>query len=809
MDAERTTLWLTVLCVAPCVSSVLNPEEYVNTLGGTDSTFQSSHGNVLPAVVRPWGMNAWTPQTIDDGSFWFSPYDVWEPQGSVSDNDFLGIRCTHQPSPWINDYGNFLIVPSDGSEYAKRLRFNLSSATWRPYLFNASVKGACKGGQAISVAVTATHRAAAIRFRFPDDCGQTWNHVAIVVPGGAKVYSSMSDGKVILTSASHVEHGGMHHPQNFSHLIHATLEAEGGKRLNGSQLKGGAVAVPASSTGANELIVRVATSFVSEAQAATNHRREVSGRSFDNLVSEAKAEWHATLGRVMVNDVGAGYSPSEAHGLLEVFYSSLYRAVQFPRLMYEITPEGNEVHFSPYDAKDRILPGAVSTDSGFWDAYRTVYPLLALAYPDQYGRLVNGWVKAWQEGGWLPNWASPGYRSSMSGTMGDVVLAEAIVKNISGFNRTDAYLAISQDAFEEVPVTAAAGRTQLQSYIRFGYIPSDDKGHLEETVSRSLGYMAADHALAKAAEALGRKEDAQKLHDRAGRYGLLFDSVTGFFRPKSGTGEFTADFNEYAWGGAYTEGGPWQYRFAVPHDPQGLANLYHQTGRDLCDELELMNTGPNTIDNLNGGVVMHEMGEMRRNCWGQYAHNNQPVHDALYMYLAVGRTPKAKCSRRGQHWIRKALTELYQPGPSMFPGDEDNGEMGAWFVLSALGLYQLEPAGSAYVIGSPLFAKVTVSLPGRSKDLTIEARGNGKGRSLVDSVRFDGRPLQELKAPYSSLMSGGVLSLDMVPEAPEPPKAKSRSRLRARGESLYSKIMALSSARFLGFPTWQPSQEAV
>jgi predicted alpha-1,2-mannosidase len=521
----------------------------------------------------------------------------------------------------------------------------------------------------------------------------------------------------------------------------------------------GSIGVPVSKDAPQELVLRIATSFVSLEQASTNLEREAS-QGFDALLAESQAEWRRTLSAITVNEVGNGYSTAEKEGLLEVFYTSLYRAVQFPRLMHEITSDGREVHFSPYDIKDRVLPGAVSTDSGFWDAYRTVYPLLAVVFPEQYGRLVDGWLTAWQEGGWLPNWASPGYRSSMWGSMGDVVLSEALVKGIPGINRTAAYLAIRQDAFREASAEAMAGRLELNDYERLGYVPSDSQ--LGETVSRSLGYMVADHAISKAAKVMGHDQDAKVLHERAQRYDLLFDKLSGFFRPKGRNGHFTGAFDEYSWGGEYTEGGPWQYRFAVPHDPVGLASLYRSSGRDICEELEVMNAGPNTIDMLPGSTVMHEMGEMKRNCWGQYAHNNQPVHDAQYMYLAVGKTPDANCSRRGQHWIRKALLELYKPGASMYPGDEDNGEMGAWFVLSALGLYQLEPAGSSYVLGSPLFADVTVRL--RQGELRILAENHSRARPFVQEVRLNNRKLSELSVPYASLMQGGELRFEMAPE---------------------------------------------
>lgn len=768
-----------VLCVSVVVA-VLNPEEYVNSLGGTGSDVSFSRGSVLPAVVRPWGMNAWAPQTVDDESFWFTPRDLWQPKDSTSTtNDFLGVRCTHQPSPWMQDYGQFLITPSVGSTpnaKASSLRFDVAASSWRPYLWNASLQGLCSPAKKeptaqAAIELTSTSRAAALRLRF-GNCGAAFHRVTVALSDAVHdevVLAKNRGGLPALSGISRQSSGGT--PASFGHYFYLTVEGADGQALPHAAVNvrtdgvaAATIAVPTSGPGgdvAHELIVRVGTSFVSHAQAELNHQREIAGKPFDELVAESKAEWRQILGRVNVTEVG-NWPKAKGNGLLEVLYSSLYRASQFPRPLHEVDAEGRDIHWSPYDPAGRVLPGKATTDSGFWDAYRTVYPMLSVLYPDRLGSMVEGWVTAFNEGGWLPNWASPGYRNVMPGTMGDVVLADAIVKNIPGFNRTAAYLAIIKDSTVEPPRAEDSapqfGRPALADYKRLGYVP---RGAAKESVSLTLNYLAADHAVAQAAKAMGKADDAQKLQGRANRYSELFDPLSGFFRAKDPHGSFVHGFDEFEWQGDYTEGGPWQYRFSVPFDPKGLQKLYSSAGLDLCERLERMNTAQNTVDVGPGHNIIHEETEMKKECWGQYAHNNQPQHDALYMMVAAAGRPGEVCSQRGQYWLRKVMTQLYQPGPEMYPGDEDNGEMGAWYVLSALGLYQLEPAGATYVLGSPLFENVTVGLPG-GRSLRVIAEDNGQGRPYVASVTWNGDALNVLELPYAMLMQGGTLRFRMT-----------------------------------------------
>lgn len=354
--------------------------------------------------------------------------------------------------------------------------------------------------------------------------------------------------------------------------------------------------------------------------------------------------------------------------------------------------------------------------------------------------------------------------------MGDVSFADAIVKNIPGFDHELAYEAIRKDAFHQPEAGSDGGRECLSTYINHGYIPhnapSDAKsGSCSEVVSRSLDYYQADFAIAQAASVLGYDEDAQTLLKRSSNFSHIFDAEKGMLRSRGiFSGKFSEDFDEYEWGGDYTEAGPWQYRFSIPYDPHGLAKEYSQSGREICDILEEMQTTSSTYHVGTYGGQIHEMTEMAVNCWGQYEHGNQPVHHVLYMFAAAG---GAKCAHRGQFYLRKAMRKLYSPSSAMYPGDEDNGEMSAWYVLSSLGLYSLSPGTDDMVLGSPLFAsvriEVTSSQQEEKKYLTVEALDNSADNVYVQDVWWNDQllPLHSYSIKYADLMQGGTLKFSM------------------------------------------------
>jgi len=821
-----------------------NPEEYVNILGGTDSRYDLSHGSTLPLITLPWGFNNYAPQTDDDSNFkgwWFHP----------SDRRYFGLRVTHQPSPWIRDYGNFLIkayMPkstlvsaNDDDDDDKYTSWAPQSTVFRPYYFRTTMLSYSTSTETTVLEFTPTSHGGIIQVKFPayESSAATGfiqtRRIAIVLHGGKDqsfVSNYSVDGAAMLSGYTTVNSGGVGDDSNgaFAHFFVATIYGgEWGdvplilKKDQRSKSDDLSVWIDFDAiSDLHELItIRFATSFISIDQALINMRSEVSvKKSFSALLHEAKNLWKKTLSRVMITAIDGvtdksdssdalssssssattttttKYTESQSIDLLTTFYSSLYRASLFPRSLSEYSEDNQEIHWSPYttsssssssssssnsnNSSTRIGSGPLSVDSGFWDAWNTVYPLLSLSNRPMLGRLMQGWVNAYKEGGWLPKWASPGYRGSMVGTMGDVSVADAIVNEIPGFDIQAAYEAIRKDAFEvPSPDSINMGRECMESYLTHGYIPHGVISSCSEVVSRTLNYLQSDYAISQTASKLGHDAEADVLMKRSQNYSLLFDVDTGFFRSRTAVdGKFTVPFDEFSWGDDYTEAGPWQYRFYVPHDPTGLAELYRSSGRSMCDVLEAVHTSPISTFHTGGyGTVIHEMTELAVNCWGQFSHNNQPDHHMLYMYMHEGYA--SSCASKGQARIRQTLSVLYKPTADMFAGDEDNGEMGAWYVLSALGLYNLSPGSGVYIFGSPLFGRVEVDISDighysdmsndkdryKKKVLVIEAVNNSPDNKYIQSVRWNDETISgdQSGIGYAVLREGGVLTFVMGP----------------------------------------------
>jgi len=633
-------------------------------------------------------------------------------------------------------------------------------ATIKPYVFDATT-----GPDGMRIELAPSMHGAILKVTFPefnpfgtdkricfkmDDNG--WDHL-----------DKREDGMGSISGTS-TRAGG--HPSNFRHHIRAV----GDDRIDKVEQVGRNTACFNYPKNQVVATVRLATSFIDQAQATTNWEREVSPSvhsDFESLKAEAREEWRALMGRVHVKDPGGramvaaaaaatdnGEHEEHAERHLTVFYTGLYRALTFPRLIQETDASGKEVHYSPYSPRGGVREGPLCTDNGFWDTFRTVYPLLSLLYPDKLGTIIQGWLNAYKEGGWLPGWASPGYRESMVGTYGDVVVSDALVKKVPGFSVQTAWEAVRKDSFQDEPGGHdGVGKAGLRYYDQYNYIPSDVG--VSEQVSRSLDFAFADAAVANAAQVLSSSKagisfseaqkldaDRKKLRDRSlAVQRNLFDPSSGLMRPKSRGGSFDGGFQANRWGGSFTEGSSWHHSFP-PFAVSELASLHG--GRDrLLKKLHEMLQTPGTFNVGGYGQEIHEMTEMRAVGMGQYGHNNQPTHHLLYLFALLGEHDSTADN------VRKVMDHAY--GVDFYAGDEDNGEMGSWFVLSALGLYAAAPgATDEYVLGSPLFRHVAIHLPPLPAvpDLQAEARpartlhvvalGTGPGKCRVKQVFWNG-----------------------------------------------------------------------
>lgn len=694
--------------------------QYVNPLQGTDSHHGFSKGNTLPLIAMPFGMNHWSVQT-DEGSGWFF---------SPRHRKIQGIRCTHQPSPWMGDYGAFVLMPQVGEQYLSAGRratsYRPDKTTFKPDYLQTEFLAS-----GIELSMTPTERGAIFTIDLPATPAA---RLIVDTISGEGHFELAQDGETIL-GYTRGNNGGAF--DGFAHYFAIRVsmpvrelqyfqrndrtEAATGDKL-GVSIEFGTL------TRSEELVVRVATSFISTDQAVQNLDREIGTADFDELSSRAEETWESVLGRIQVED--------ESHDRLTTFYSCLYRTQLFPRIWHEVDAEGNTVHRSPYDGK--IYPGVLYTDNGFWDTYRTEYPLLVLLFPERTAEILQGWVNAYREGGWFPQWATPGYRACMVGTHIDAVMADCISRGVTNFDMEGALEGMLKHAYHVGAEDGSFGRIGIEDYIRLGYVSTDH----HESVARSLDYAYDDYCIATVAEKLGHTEEAEKLRARTRNYANSFDPMVDFMRGRDADGNWEEPWREFKWGSPYVEGGPWQTVFAVPHDVEGLAQLLG--GRDaMIAKLDRMLRLPPKFENGVYGFEIHEMTEMACADFGQYAHSNQPVHHVLYLYTALGKPEKTHAA------VHRVLNELYTPAD--LAGDEDNGEMCAWYVLSSLGIFPACPGDGTWTVTAPLFKRASIHL---SNGQTVKVRSTGKG---IDNATWNGAEVSNWRISHAELTAGGTL----------------------------------------------------
>jgi len=718
--------------------------DYVNPLMGTDSSYRLSYGNTYPAVAVPFGMNSWTPVTGEPGSGWGYTYDG---------EKISGIKQTHQPSPWMNDYAAFALMAETGPVKVKQQErgswFSHKAEVARPYSYKVYL-----ADYDVTAEVAPTARAAQFRFTFPesDDAHILLDGLA----GGSMVKVDVKNRRI--TGYVRNNNGGV--PDNFHNYFVAEFDRDFtlARTWAGDDAPTNELAREGDHVGAvlsfktkkgDKVHVRVASSFISPEQALLNLRSEIGSDSFDATQAKAKAAWEKELSRIRVTDP----DPEK----VRTFYSSLYRMLQFPRVFYEKDANGKIVHYSPYDGK--VHDGYMFTDNGFWDTWRAVFPFFALMYPDLDSQIMQGLVNTYKEGGWLPEWASPGYRNVMIGSNSANLIADAYFNGVRGFDVETLYEAMIKNATtsEGRPkdkagkVIAAVGREGAEHYNRLGYVPYDVG--INENAARTLEYATADFSIAQLAKLLGKDADAKKYRERALNYQKLYDNQSGWIRGRNKDGSWATPFNPYKWGDAFTEGNALHYSWAVMQDVQGLMNL--MGGRQkFVERLDAIFTTPPIFDESYYGQVIHEIREMQIVDMGQYAHGNQPIQHMPYLYNWAGAPWKT------QHHVRDIMAKLYSSAPDGYPGDEDNGQTSAWYVFSALGFYPVASATGEYAIGSPLFQKAVLTMP-NGKTLTINAKNNSATNIYLQSVALDGKPQSKTWFTHSALSQGGTVDFVM------------------------------------------------
>ena len=731
-----TSLLTVASLTAKAAVTPAEPVDYVSTLVGTESKIELSTGNTYPAVAMPWGMNFWMPQTGKMGNGWAYVYSA---------DKIRGFKQTHQPSPWINDYGQFSILPITGKpEFDQDKRaswFSHKAEIATPYYYRVYL-----ADYDIVAELAPTERACAMRFTYPEN-----DKSFVVVDAFDKgSYVKILPEKQMIVGYTTKNSGGV--PDNFKNYFVVKFDkpftykaavADGTVGEGNTEATcNHAGAIIGFQTKRGEVVnVQVASSFISEEQALRN-LSELKDGCFDRIKAEGRKTWNDVLGKIEIDDQNIDHK--------RTFYSCLYRSVLFPRSFFEYDAQGKVVHYSPYNGK--VLPGYMFTDTGFWDTFRCLFPLLNVMYPSMNTKMQEGLVNAYKESGFLPEWASPGHRGCMVGNNSASIVADAYLKGLRGYDAEELWKAVVHGANNVHPTVSSTGRLGHEYYNKLGYVPYDVK--INENVARTLEYAYDDWCIYKFGKALGKSEKELKpFLARAYNYKNVFDPETKLMRGRNKDGKFQTPFSPLKWGDAFTEGNSWHYSWSVFHDPQGLINLMggKQNFNQMLDSV--FNVPPLFDDSYYGGVI-HEIREMQIMNMGNYAHGNQPIQHMIYLYGYSGQPWKT------QYWIREVMDKLYTAHPDGYCGDEDNGQTSAWYVFSAMGFYPVCPGSNQYVLGVPYFDKLTLHLE-NGKSLTITAKGNSDNTRYVNAMTLNGATYNHNYLTHDAVMNGGNIVFDM------------------------------------------------
>ena len=725
---------LTCICTASAWANT-EPVDMVNPLTGTLSKFELSTGNNYPVIALPWGMNFWTPQTGKNGDGWQYTYTA---------DKIRGFKQTHQPSPWMNDYGMFSLMPITGEavfdEEKRASWFSHKAEIAKPYYYRVYL-----ADYDITTEIAPTERAAMFRFTFPQeemsyvvlDAYDRGSYVQIQPEKNRIVgYTTRNSGGVTKDFKNWfiIDFGSRSF--DYTSVTDSKEIFTDRKELKDNHTG----AIVGFRTGHRDVITaRVASSFISLEQAERN-LNELGKKSFDEIASDGRKIWNDVLGRIQVE----GGSEEQ----MRTFYSCLWRSLHFPRRFYEIDEKGNPIHYSPYNGQ--ILPGYLFADTGVWDTFRCLFPFLNLVYPSMNEEMQAGLVNAYLESGYLPEWSSPGHRDCMIGQNSASVVADAYIKGIRVANQDKLWDAVTYGAHHHLD-RSASGRVGHDYYDRLGYVPCNVG--IGQNVARTLEYAYNDWSIYTLGKAMGKSEAELAPYKKAAlNYANVYNPARKLMCGREEQGAFNADFVPENWSGEFCEGNSWHWSFCVFHDPAGLSKL--MGGRDeMTEMMDSVFVLPSYLGLRSRGMI-HEMREMQVMDMGQYAHGNQPIQHMVYLYNWTGQPWKA------QYWTREIMDKLYNPNADAYCGDEDNGQTSAWYVFSAMGFYPVCPGTKQYAMGSPLFQKILVKLE-NGKTIQIEAPDNNKQTRYVNDVKVNGKSVSRTWLEHDELTKGATIKFQM------------------------------------------------
>ncbi|MDY5814443.1 MAG: GH92 family glycosyl hydrolase [Bacteroides sp.] len=736
MNKRFTLLTLLALTLSVVRSTAQDYTQYVNPLVGTQSSFELSTGNTYPAIARPWGMNFWTPQTGKMGDGWQYVYTATK---------IRGFKQTHQPSPWINDYGQFSLMPVVGrAEFNEEKRsswFSHKAEEAKPHYYKVYL-----ADHDVLVELAPTERAALFRFTFPQS-----DSSFVVVDAfdkGSFVKIEARHNRIVGYSTRNS--GGV--PDNFKNYFviefdkpfaYQTLVKDGNlvEKVQEQKADHAGAIVGFHTHRGEQVHARVASSFISLEQAIRN-LDELGGHGLETIAEEGRRAWNEVLGRI---ELEGGTIDQQ-----RTFYSCLYRSLLFPRKFYEVDSNGHPVHYSPYNGK--VLPGYMYTDTGFWDTFRSLFPLLNLLYSSMNREMQEGLINTYKESGFFPEWASPGHRGCMVGNNSASVLVDAYLKNVRVKDVETLYRGLIHGTENVHPKVSSTGRLGHEYYNTLGYVPYDV--NINENAARTLEYAYNDWCIYRMAQSLNRPQtEIERFAQRALNYRNLFDREYLLMRGRKADGKFASPFSPLKWGDAFTEGNSWHYTWSVFHDPQGLIDL--MGGKEtFVQMLDSVFNVPPLFDESYYGQVIHEIREMTIMNMGNYAHGNQPIQHMIYLYNYAGQPWKT------QKWVREVMNRMYTAQADGYCGDEDNGQTSAWYVFSALGFYPVCPGTDEYVLGAPLFPKATLHFE-NGKSLVIEATGNNATTPYIEQLKFNENLYTRNFLRHADLQGGGLLKATM------------------------------------------------
>lgn len=694
----------------------------VNTLRGSDSSPAYSRGNTFPAVALPFGFNLWTPITEGNSERWLYRYRA---------RTIQGFAVSHEPSPWIGEHASIQVMPMTGTvrtaPSARASAFSHTREEAKPYYYKVKLDDS-----GVTTEIAPTDHASAWRFTFSNS-----DKAFVLFDIIDSAAGSISVNQAERTVQGYVNQNG---PRMY---FFAKIDRDIPSFGTGSG-KGASGWIQLDVRARSAVTMTMATSFIGISQAQANLIDEIGSKSFDQVRTEAQSAWDGLLGRI---EVSGGTDEQRV-----TFYSNLYRVFLYPNSMWE-RENGRFEYFSPYTG--RLQQGKTYVDNGFWDTYRAVWPLFSLLIPTQAGAMLGGFVNAFLDGGWVPRWSGPGYIDCMVGSHSDIVFADSYLRGVTNFDVRAAYASMLKNAMAYSD-SGARGRKGNERSIFLGYVPTDLVGYsglwtLEDAIN--------DFGIAEIAQILGDRANYEYFSNRSLRYALLYSPSVGFFRGRRTDGNWRtsdASFAPNEWGYEFVEGSPWQYSTAAATDPQGLANLLGGQAQ-LSAKVDSMLRAPRAFRTGSYGQTIHEMREGYDADMGQYAHPNEPVHSTLYMYDYAGAPYKTQTS------VRDVLERLYKSGIGSgdgYLGDEDNGQMSAWYLFSAMGFYPASPGHPEYAIGSPLFESVTIHLES-GKLFRVLAKHNSHVNRYIQSAKLNGVVYSKNYLTHAAIVQGGTLEFEM------------------------------------------------